>query len=111
MDSKITKMIRDGYETAFIDVNHNSNLAYRPQFIYNDYKEGRKVFSAIESELKTCDEFIFSVAFISMGGLSHFLMLFKELKNKGVKGKILTTDYQYFNDPKALKILGAMDNI
>lgn len=111
MDNKITKMIRDGYETAFIDANNNSNLAYRPQFIYNDYKEGRKVFSAIESELKTCDEFIFSVAFISMGGLSHFLMLFKELREQGIKGKILTTDYQHFNDPKALKILGAMDNI
>lgn len=111
MAAELEKELRDGFETAFIDRSYNSNLEFKPRFIYNNYKEGRKVFSTIESELKECDEFIFSVAFISMGGISHFLMDFKELKEKGIKGRILTTDYQHFNDPKALKVLAAMENI
>jgi len=114
MHSSLIQDLKNGYETAFIDNAHISNQTYRPQFVYNDYKEGKKVYSAIESELRSLkkgDEFIFSVAFISMGGLSHFLMEFAELKERGVKGKILTTDYQHFNDPKALKLLESLDNI
>lgn len=92
------KELRDGIETAYIDHSYSSNLAYKPQFVYNDYKEGKKVFSAIETELENCDEFIFSVAFINKDGIAPFLQIFKELKEKGIKGKVLTTDYQHFTD-------------
>ena len=39
------------YHTAFIDKQCNSNLAYKPQLVYNDNKEGKKVFASIEDEL------------------------------------------------------------
>ena len=28
--------LKKGLNTAFIDATENSNLAYRPQFVYND---------------------------------------------------------------------------
>lgn len=111
MDEKIINELRDGFETAYVIGTHSSNLAYRPQFVYNDYREGKKVFSAIEAELENCEEFFFSVAFINMSGVSLFLQVFKELKERNVKGKILTTDYQYFTEPKALSVLNEFDNI
>ena len=36
-----------GLRTAFINQNEQSNLAYKPQFVSNNYKEGRKVISSI----------------------------------------------------------------
>lgn len=111
MDVKIVNELRDGFETAYVSCGHSSNLAYRPQFVYNDYREGKKVFSAIEAELESCEEFFFSVAFINMSGVSLFLQVFKELKERNVKGKILTTDYQYFTEPEALNVLNSFDNI
>ena len=36
------KKIQEGCNTAFIDGTYNSNLAYRPEFITNDYKKGKK---------------------------------------------------------------------
>ena len=66
MDKKLQQM-QAGFHTAFIDYSQNSEPGYRPQFISNDYKEGRKVIASIEQELKRCDEFFISVAFITEG--------------------------------------------
>lgn len=103
--------IRDGIETAFIDQNYNSNLAYRPQFISNDYKNGKKVLSSLEYELKNCDEFFISVAFITDGGIAPLLMTLKELETRGIRGKILTTNYLMFSNPKSLDKLASFKNI
>lgn len=43
--------IQSGLNTAFINKNISSNVMYRPQFISNDYKNGKKVLSTIEEEL------------------------------------------------------------
>ncbi len=109
--SKVIQQMKDGMETAFIDATITSNLAYKPQLVYNDYKEGKKVFSAIEVELENCDEFFFSVAFVNEGGIVPFLQIFKDLKKRGIKGKLLTTDYLFFTDPKALKKIHSLGNI
>lgn len=110
MDKELRR-IQEGFQTAFIDYQHNSELSYRPQFISNDYKEGRKVISSIEQELKYCDEFFISVAFITEGGIAPLLQTLKELEKKGVPGRILTTDYLNFSEPKALKKLSELSNI
>ena len=34
-----------GFETAFINSTYASNLAYKPQFVSNNYKEGKKVYN------------------------------------------------------------------
>ena len=92
-------------DSALVDKDIPSSSVLRPQFLSNDYKGGRKVLYAIEDELATCDEFCISVAFITMGGIAPLLQTLKELEIRGVCGKILTTDYLTFSDPKALKKL------
>lgn len=105
------ELLRQGLDAAFIDCNTSSNLAYRPQFVSNDYKEGKKVLSAIEDELLACDEFAISVAFITMGGITPLLQTFKELESKGIRGRILTTDYLNFSEPRAINILAGLKNV
>lgn len=103
--------LRNGFETAYIDKTSTSNLAYKPQFISNDHKQGKKVLSSIEDELMTCDQFQISVAFITMGGITPLLQILQELEEKGIKGEILTTNYLSFSEPEALKKLNALSNI
>ncbi|MGF7145138.1 superfamily II DNA or RNA helicase [Anaerotaenia torta] len=107
---KIEQMMK-GFETAFIDQSITSNLAYKPLFVSNNYKEGRKVLSSIEDELLSCDQFHISVAFITMSGLTPLLQTLKELEIKGIPGRIITTDYLSFSEPKALRKLEEFKNI
>lgn len=109
-NDKIQDII-SGLETAYIDSNINSNLAYRPEFISNDYKKGKKVLVSIENELRKCDEFSISVAFITMSGITPLLQILKELEEKNIPGKILTTNYMNFSEPEALSKLSELKNI
>ena len=103
--------LKKGLTTAFIDQTFYSNLAYKPQFIYNDNKNGQKVFSSIEDELKNCDQFAISVAFITRGGITPLLQTLKELEQRKIPGRILTTDYLCFSDPVALDKIASLSNI
>ncbi len=107
---KLTE-IRNGFETAYVDETFSSNLAYKPQFVSNNHKEGKKVLSTIENELLVCDQFQISVAFITMGGITPLLQTLKELEKKNIPGEILTTNYLNFSEPKALKKLNELNNI
>ena len=103
--------LQRGLETAFIDKSVNSNLAFCPEFVSNDSKRGKRVISSLEQELMNCDEFFISVAFITLGGITPLLQILKELENRGIKGKILTTDYLEFNEPEALDKVHSLKNI
>lgn len=87
--------LRLGLETAYIDGNVASNLIYKPQFVSNNYKEGKKVLSSIEDELLMCDQFQISVAFITLGGIEPLLQTLKELEKKHIPGEILTTNREW----------------
>ena len=103
--------LRAGMETAFIDGSVASSLLYKPQFVSNNYKKGKKVISSIEDELLACESFQISVAFITMGGITPLLLTLKELERKNIKGEILTTNYLNFTAPEALKKLNELSNI
>lgn len=103
--------LRLGFETAYIDGNVASNVVYRPQFLSNNYKEGKKVLSSVEDELLSCDKFQISVAFITLGGIEPLLQTLKELEKKNIPGEILTTNYLNFSEPKALAKLNVLKNI
>lgn len=111
MDQNKIIQLKNGLETAFINHNTSSNLAYKPQFVSNNFREGRKVISSIEDELLLCDRFSISVAFITMGGITPLLQTLRELEQRGIPGRILTTDYLTFSEPKALRILENFANI
>ncbi len=103
--------IKQGLETAYIDYGVNSNLAFRPRFVSNNCRKGTKVLTELENELSGCDEFAMSVAFITRGGITPLLQVLHELEKKGIKGRILTTDYESFSDPYILDILSGLSNL
>lgn len=103
--------LKQGLNTAFIDSSIISNLAYKPQFVSNNYKVGSKVLSSVEDELLACSEFAISVAFITLNGVTPFLQTLKELERRKIKGRILTTNYLNFSEPKALEKLAELQNI
>ena len=104
-----TGKLVDGYRKAFIDSSVEADTAYSPQFISNS--NGKKVLSVIENELKGCDDLFISVAFITMGGVAPLLGTLKDLEKRGARGRILTTDYLMFSDPKALDKLNSLKNL
>lgn len=111
MKREIINDLHNGFETAYINGNVASGVSYRPQFVSNNYKQGRKVLSNIEDELLACDHFQISVAFITMGGITPLLQILKELEKKEIHGEILTTNYLNFSEPAALQKLHDLKNI
>lgn len=111
MKKEVLSELYAGFKTAYIDGSVASNIVYRPQFISNNHKEGKKVLSCIEDELLACDHFQISVAFITMGGITPLLQTLKELERKGISGEILTTNYLNFSEPAALRKLHSLKNI
>lgn len=101
--------ILDGARTAFIDENYISQNDYKPQLVMNT--KSHQVLTTIKEELQKCDEFLISVAFITSSGITPLLEDLRELEIKGIKGKIITTDYLNFSEPDALKKLNNFSNI
>ena len=62
--------------------------------------------AALVSSSKSDDLFI-----SAFPGFESLSMILKELEQKGVPGKILTTDYLTFSQPKALDRLAQLKNI
>ena len=90
MQEEKLQLIRGGLETAYINGNIASDLSYKPNFVSNNYNEGKKVISTIEDESLRCDKFQISVAFITLGGVTPLLQTLKELEQKGIPGEILS---------------------
>jgi superfamily II DNA or RNA helicase/HKD family nuclease len=98
-------------QTGFIDKSYQSNQSYRPQLLVNDKKAGKKVLSTIQQELENCEEFWFSVAFVTSSGFATLANTFKELEDKNIPGKILVSQYLNFTQPEALRKLKQLKNV
>lgn len=108
----ITKRIFNGIEKGLIDAKYLANVDYVPRLLVNNPDEGEKVLTDIIKELKSCDEFYFCVAFLTMGGYQQLFSTFDELKERNIKGTIIVSQYQNFTDPQALKnIIDKFPNI
>lgn len=108
-------MEKAGVDT--VNCNYNNQLIpfvndfSTPSLLYNDSKNGKRVLSNLDEELLSCSSFAISVAFITLSGLTPFLSTLDELNKKGIKGKILTTNYLSFSEPSALDKLSSLANI
>lgn len=102
---RLEQHIVHGLQAAFLDGTVMADEKYEPGLVTNNYREGKKVSSVIEKELNACETYVISVAFITWAGLAPLLESFKELRAKGIRGRLLTTDYQMFSEPKALRFL------
>lgn len=109
MDRPSTSKLVDGYHKAFIDSTCESDPTFSPSLVSNSH--GKKVLTVIEKEMKGCDDLFISVAFITMGGIAPLLGTLKDLEKQGVRGRILTTDYLMFSDPRALDKLASLKNL
>ena len=116
MDHKLNiEDLQESLQTSFICKKHDSSEKYRSKFLINSgqFSAGniQKVICDILDELRGCESFDISVAFITDGGVNLLTQTLLELKEKGIKGRILTTDYNLFSEPSALKKLAKFENI
>ena len=103
--------LRLGLERGFIDSSVTASEEFKPQLITNNPLRKEKVITTLKQELERCDEFMFSVAFINSGGVNALAQEFRDLYRKGIKGRIIASQYQNFTEPKALKDLRKNNNI
>lgn len=107
----IKESLFESLQTGFIDKSIPSDKIYRPQLLTNDHRVGKKVLYTILQELDQCDEFWFSVAFITTGGVATLINTLVELEKKNIKGRILASQYLNFTHPEALERLKRFKNI
>lgn len=69
------------------------------------------LLNELKRSLYECESFYFSVAFINYSGIQLLLDIFKDLEVSGVKGKIITSTYLNFTEPKALGRLKKFSNV
>ena len=86
------------------DGNLSANLIFNQNARNNVYR-------VLKMKLATCKAFTFAVAFITHDGLSNFLTILADLKKAGIKGRILTSTYLYFNKPEVFRALMKIDNV
>jgi superfamily II DNA or RNA helicase len=73
--------------------------------------EEKNFLAELKKGLNECEKFYMSVAFINFSGLQLLLDTFKELEERGIRGKILTSTYLNFTEPKALERIKQFSNI
>lgn len=101
----------NGLQTGFVDKLIVSQNDFVPKILLNDKVAGKKVLSSIINELNSCNEFWFSVAFVTAGGVASLKNTLEEIANKNIKGKILVSQYLNFTQPEALRQLLKFKNI
>ncbi len=111
MHNNIIEQLTLGMKKAYIDGSLAVEGSYKPEFISNNSLRGQKVLASIREELIKCDSFQISVAFITDSGFEPLSPFLSELEEKGIHGRILTTDYLCFSEPKALRRLQQLKNI
>lgn len=110
-DVILNSQVEDAFESAFgldvrfgyLDAAVRAPMVSNPQVIVNGSSES--MLRTLRRELATCDEFVFSVAFVSAGALS---LLKQELVEMSKPGTIVTSDYLGFNRPEAFAELLAL---
>ncbi|MBO2535349.1 DUF3427 domain-containing protein [Rummeliibacillus suwonensis] len=105
----LVQKIEDSLHKGFIDQHKHVSAQFKPKLLTNRAQEN--VLSTLLQELKTCKTFTFSVAFITEGGLATLKTMLYDLRKKGVKGRILTSTFLNFNQPKMFKELLKLENV
>ena len=106
---QLIQKIENSLYKGFIDQNKPVSSQFKPKLLTNKHHES--VLSTLLQELKTCKTFYFSIAFITEGGLATLKTMLYDLKQKGIKGRILTSTFLNFNQPKMFKELLKLDNV
>ena len=84
---------------------------FEAKLVYNDPKKRIKVLNEINRCLDECDSFSFSVAFLNGSGLQSINQAIYDLEERGVKGRLITSNYLDFNSPATFRDLLKFKNI
>lgn len=103
-------LLKRSLHKGFID-KHMVSSIYDPQMIINKPEKKEFFLNTLQSELESCEEFFFSIAFITQSGLSALKTQLSDLNQRGVKGKILTSTFLAFNKPEVFEDLLNIPNI
>ncbi|KAF1300854.1 DEAD/DEAH box helicase [Enterococcus sp. JM9B] len=95
---------------AFIDRQVESSK-YDPRIIINNPSKKEFLLDILQDEIDNCQNFFFSVAFITQDGLDVIKSRLADLNKKGIKGKLLTSTYLYFNQPYMFEDLLKIPNL
>lgn len=109
MIEKIQSRLENSLYKGFIDQHKIVPSNLKPKLLSN--KGSDNVLNTLLQELNTCKSFIFSVAFITEGGLATLKTMLYELQKRGIKGRILTSTFLSFNHPKTFKELLKISNL
>jgi len=101
----------DALTTGLLDSSHVSIESFQPRLVLNNFATGEKTLSTIISNLEKCENFWFSVAFLSKSGVAVLQNTLQKLNEKNIKGKILVSQYLNFTQPEALRTLLKFKNI
>ncbi len=94
---------------GFIDRSIVHQGHHVPKLLLNNQEEN--VLATLIDELEKCQSFMISVAFITPSGLQSLKSHLYDMAQRGVKGKILTSNYLGFNSPKVYEELMKLDNV
>ncbi|GLV14031.1 DNA repair helicase [Alicyclobacillus hesperidum] len=100
------------YDDEYIPIYPDMYLAH-PAFISN-HATGTyapNFFKFLKYELQTADQIYFMVSFIRWSGIQLLLRTIDERLRQGKPMNILTTDYMYITEPKALRRLLDYENV
>ncbi|MGL5055796.1 MAG: DEAD/DEAH box helicase family protein, partial [Fusobacteriaceae bacterium] len=71
----------------------------------------KDMYTVLKRSFEGCKEFLFIVSFIRFSGIQILLDILKEAEKKGIKGKIITTNYMNITEKKALEKLKSFSNL
>lgn len=103
--------LEDSLYKGFIDQRKPSGERFKPTLLINNTKTNETVLNSIIEELDSCQSFLFSVAFVTESGLATLKTHLSDLERKGIKGRILTSTFLNFNQPKVFKELMKINNV
>lgn len=105
------KNLEASLHTGFIDQQFGTSGSYRPKLLVNNSQKNENVLTSLLEELDHCESFLFSVAFITESGLATLKSHLWDLKRKGIRGRILTSTFLNFNQPKLFRELMKLENV
>jgi superfamily II DNA or RNA helicase/HKD family nuclease len=109
--SEVSEKIEASFKTGFVDKKFHSGGFFESKLIMNDIDRSPLLSNVILEQLSSCNTFTFQIAFITGGGLALLKSKLRDLRFKGIEGRLLTSDYLHFNRPKIFRELMKVDNL
>lgn len=100
--------INQGINFGFIDNSTQSLSRYQPALITN---QNGTVLDTLEDELRNATSFTIAVAFVTSGGLLDLKSTLADIAAHGIHGKLITSTYLGFNNPKVFEDLLQIPNL